>query len=110
MSVYFYHEDEKRWLTSYEHDSKQGSVYTTSVGHPTDGGEFTTYRLGPVVARNKWGDACFDMSEAEIQMPDGQFFPAKEVRAIAEGHPKEFTLGGTRYERTAFFNYRMVKA
>lgn len=65
------HKETGRWLTQMGADATPGSKHTLSVGHPLFGGEFTTYRLGPVVAigRDAYGDApLFDMEEAEVSI------------------------------------------
>lgn len=69
MACTSFHQETGRWLTQFGADAAPGSLHTISVGHPLFGGEFTTFRLGQVVAmgRDAYGDApLFDTDEAEI--------------------------------------------
>lgn len=99
-----------RWLSNYGRDAAPGSEHTSSIGHPLCGGQFTTYRLGPVVMLDDRGEPLFDLEEAEIQMPwpDNRFFPAARLRAIQRElkttFANEFHLDGITYGRSVFFD------
>lgn len=56
MAVYSFHAPLNRWLDCISANAQPGDEVTLSVGNTLGGGEFTTYRLGPVVARNERGD------------------------------------------------------
>lgn len=109
MPVTSYHEPTKRWLTYFGEDAKPGDEPCISIGHPLWGGEFTTYRLGPVVAQCEkvFKGPLFDLDEAEIKM-NGSWFPASLLRQIRREHtPCGFILNGVRYRDGAFGIYRV---
>lgn len=110
MACMSYHKESERWLTSFGKNIMPGSEHTISSGHPLLGGEFTTYKLGEVAAYDAYGP-LFDLESAEIQMPDGRFYPGYMIRAFAStkwDYPT-ITIGGVSYERNTFGHYKTAR-
>ena len=122
MSCYSLHKPLNRWLSSFPKGDEAGSERTISVGHPLCGGEFTTYRLGPVVATNNWGEPLFDLDDAEINILQGAWprqavwVKVTDVRAAIEanlgycGTLNPLTIAGHTFKRGVFGGWRLLEA
>jgi len=122
MSCYSLHTPLNRWLSSFQKGAEAGSEHTISVGHPLCGGEFTTYRLGPVVAANNWGDPLFDLDDAEINILQGAWprqavwVKVTDVRAAIEAHREYYgtlnplTIAGHTFKPGVFGGWRLLEA
>ncbi len=106
MAVTSNHAPTGRWLTTLGKDAVPGSEHTLSIGNPLLGGEFTTYRLGPVVAQSDfWDEPMFNLKEADIKI-DGSFHPYKEIMALIEDQKyridAKIALASVSYGRTGW--------
>lgn len=120
MPVTSLHKPTNRWLTSFGDNARPGDVLTWSVGHPLSGGEFTTIRLGAVVAHSERGEPLFDDLETDVLIegssgPDAAeecrvWATRAEIKAAKEaaGWGRQLQLKGRSYERTGFGNWREV--
>lgn len=102
MAVTSLHPETRRWLTSLGRDATPGSEHTLSIGHPINGGEFTTFRLGGVIAHNRYGEPLFDLDEAQIGMGyfgDAGFYTREQLRDLAAAHYGLYFHFGARLQR-----------
>lgn len=79
------HEPTGRWLTAFRFGDGQepGAEHTLSITHPINGREFTTYRLGPVVANADDGAPLFDLDEAEV-LHEGTFYSRADLLELMQ--------------------------
>lgn len=110
-----FHKGTGRYLTSLGWGDKtvqRGSEHTLSIGHPLLACEFTTYRLGAVIAHDEWGSPLFDLDEAEIKVGD-RFFDLKRLRAIRDDHTGDWRrivdLDGIKLQRSTFGQFHIVE-
>jgi hypothetical protein len=113
MATTSFHKPTNRWLTSVGVDARAGSEHTLSSGHPMCGGQFTTYRLADPVAFE--GDKpLFDLDEAEVRMPNGEWATGAEIRAFLEGAKRSLeyrhAFKGATYERSSFGHWCVREA
>ena len=118
MAVTSYHKETGRWLTTSQ-GFVPGSEHCLSIGHPLNGGEFTNYRLGEVVAHNERGEPLFDLDEAEVECGhwgNRHWLTRAEIKAAVDeanspgNYVRAFLLRGVTYQRSSFGGWRMVEA
>lgn len=111
MPVTSFHAETRRHLTSFGQDAKPGDVITWSVGHPINGGEFTTIRLGAVVTVDERGLPLFDEDETDVQIRADLWATRAEIKAAKEsaGWFDPLRICGLTFERNAFGGWREVR-
>lgn len=119
MPVTSLHQPTQKWLTNFGASAVPGDELTWSVGHPLGlTGEFTTIRLGEVVAHDERGEPLFDEHDTYVKTsiwgePDEWTHKADIRNAIerfsAGPYARTFTVGAHEYESSTFSGFRRAK-
>lgn len=111
MAVTSFHEQTGKWLTGVGAEKVPGDQVTLSFSHPLLCSQFTTYKLGAVVAHDQRGIPLFDLKEALVEIA-GEFRERALLDAIrSDFEIREFTMNGMRFRRTGMgdFSYQWEK-